>query len=88
MTSARVTSKNLRGFTGDFVAADVARLDWQKQFKELAFDAIFHEASITDATEHDQLLQAHDSIEDASPPVSHPSRFAPTPRGKRPSSAR
>jgi ADP-L-glycero-D-manno-heptose 6-epimerase len=55
--------KNLCGFKGDFVAADVSRLDWQKQFKELVFDAIFHEASITDTTEHDQLLQSHDNIE-------------------------
>lgn len=55
--------KNLRGFKGDFVTADVSRLDWQKQFKDLVFDAIFHEASITDTTEHDQFLQGHDNIE-------------------------
>ena len=55
--------KNLRGFEGDFVAADVSRLDWQKQFKDLFFDAIFHEASITDTTEHGQMLQSHDNIE-------------------------
>ena len=55
--------KNLQGFKGDFVAADLSRLDWQKQFKDLAFDAIFHEASITDTTEHDQFLQSHDNIE-------------------------
>src|ERR1051326_546535 len=55
--------RNLQGFRGDFVAADVSRLDWQAQFKGLAFDAIFHEASITDTTVHDQFLQAHDNIE-------------------------
>ena len=55
--------RNLRGYRGDFVAADVSRLDWQAQFKDLAFDAIFHEASITDTTVHDQFLQAHDNIE-------------------------
>ncbi len=55
--------RNLRGFKGDFVAADVSRLDWEAQFRNLAFDAIFHEASITDTTEHNQLLQAHDNIE-------------------------
>lgn len=55
--------KNLEGYKGDFVAADVSRLDWQKQFKDLKFDAIFHEASITDTTEHDQMLQSHDNIE-------------------------
>jgi ADP-L-glycero-D-manno-heptose 6-epimerase len=55
--------KNLRGFRGDFVAADLSRLDWQAQFKGRSFDAIFHEASITDTTEHNQFLQAHDNIE-------------------------
>jgi ADP-L-glycero-D-manno-heptose 6-epimerase len=55
--------RNLQGYRGDFVAADVSRLDWHAQFKDLAFDAIFHEASITDTTIHDQYLQAHDNIE-------------------------
>jgi ADP-L-glycero-D-manno-heptose 6-epimerase len=55
--------RNLRGFRGDFVAADISRLDWAAQFKGLDFDAVFHEASITDTTEHNQLLQAHDNIE-------------------------
>ena len=55
--------KNLRDYRGDFVAADVSRLDWSAQFKDLAFDAIFHEASITDTTIHDQLLQTHDNVE-------------------------
>lgn len=55
--------KNLEGFKGDFITADVSRLDWQRQFKDLTFDAIFHEASITDTTEHDQFLQSHDNIE-------------------------
>ncbi len=55
--------KNLGGFKGDFVTTDVSRLDWQARFKDLVFDAIFHEASITDTTEHDQFLQSHDNIE-------------------------
>ncbi len=55
--------KNLQGFHGDFVAADVSRLDWNAQFKDVSFDVIYHEASITDTTVHDQLLQAHDNIE-------------------------
>jgi ADP-L-glycero-D-manno-heptose 6-epimerase len=55
--------RNLRGFRGDFIAADVSRLDWNGQFKERAFDAIFHEASITDTTVHDQFLQVHDNVE-------------------------
>jgi ADP-L-glycero-D-manno-heptose 6-epimerase len=55
--------RNLRGYDGDFVAADVSRLDWQSQFKNVTFDAIFHLASITDTTIHDQFLQAHDNVE-------------------------
>jgi ADP-L-glycero-D-manno-heptose 6-epimerase len=55
--------KNLQGYRGDFVAADVSRLDWNDQFKETLFDAIFHEASITDTTIHDQFLQTHDNVE-------------------------
>lgn len=55
--------RNLQGFCGDFLAADVSRLDWNAQFKGATFDAIYHEASITDTTVHDQLLQAHDNIE-------------------------
>ncbi len=55
--------KNLQGFRGDVVAADVSRLDWAGHFKREKFDAIFHEASITDTTEHDQRLQTHDNVE-------------------------
>src|SRR5262245_15106717 len=55
--------RNLRGFRGDFVAADLSRVDWHAQFRDAQFDAIFHEASITDTTEHNQFLQAHDNIE-------------------------
>ncbi len=55
--------KNLRGYRGDFVAADVSRLNWEVQFKDTTFDAIFHLASITDTTVHDQLLQTHDNVE-------------------------
>lgn len=55
--------KNLRGYRGDFVAADVSRLDWSARFGERTFDAIFHEASITDTTVHDQMLQTHDNVE-------------------------
>lgn len=55
--------KNLRGFRGDVVAADVSRLDWGRQFGDRSFDVIFHEASITDTTVHDQGLQVHDNVE-------------------------
>lgn len=55
--------KNLIGFRGDVVAADVSQLDWRHQFGNEKFDAIFHEASITDTTEHQQKLQVHDNVE-------------------------
>lgn len=55
--------KNLEGYRGDFVAADVSRLDWHAQFRDRVFDVIFHEASITDTTEHNALLQTHDNVE-------------------------
>ena len=53
----------MQGYRGDFVAADISRLDWSARFKDVTFDAIFHEASITDTTVHDQLLQVHDNVE-------------------------
>jgi ADP-L-glycero-D-manno-heptose 6-epimerase len=55
--------KNLRGYRGDFVADDLAKLDWQDQFGDEKFDAIFHFASITDTTLHAQFLQVHDNVE-------------------------
>ena len=55
--------KNLQGYRGDFVAQDLAKLDWAQQFGEEKFDAIFHLASITDTTNHDQFEQVHDNVE-------------------------
>jgi ADP-L-glycero-D-manno-heptose 6-epimerase len=55
--------KNLADYRGDFVAADLARLNWREQFGEEKFDAIFHLASITDTTNHDQFEQTHDNVE-------------------------
>lgn len=55
--------KNLRGYRGDFVAADLASLNWRAQFGKEQFDAIFHLASITDTTLHDQFSQMHDNVE-------------------------
>src|SRR5690348_11057992 len=55
--------KNLAGYRGDFVAADLARLNWREQFGDEKFDAIFHLASITDTTNHDQFEQTHDNVE-------------------------
>ncbi|MEO5754207.1 MAG: ADP-glyceromanno-heptose 6-epimerase [Chthoniobacterales bacterium] len=55
--------KNLLGFRGDFVAAELAGLDWGAQFGAEKFDAIFHLASITDTTVHEQFPQTHDNVE-------------------------
>ena len=55
--------KNLEGYCGDFIAHDLARLNWRDQFGDEKFDAIFHLASITDTTLHDQFVQVHDNVE-------------------------
>src|SRR5216117_3483245 len=58
--------KNLAGYRGDFVAENLATLDWREKFGDPAaagFDAIFHLASITDTTVHDQFVQVHDNVE-------------------------
>jgi ADP-L-glycero-D-manno-heptose 6-epimerase len=55
--------KNLAGYRGDFVAQNLATLDWPEQFGDEKFDAIFHLASITDTTMHDQFVQVHDNVE-------------------------
>jgi ADP-L-glycero-D-manno-heptose 6-epimerase len=55
--------KNLAGYRGDFVAQDLATLDWREQFGGETFDTIFHLASITDTTNHDQFEQVHDNVE-------------------------
>jgi ADP-L-glycero-D-manno-heptose 6-epimerase len=55
--------KNLVGYRGDFVAANLAELNWAEQFAHEKFDAIFHLASITDTTNHNQFEQVHDNVE-------------------------
>jgi len=55
--------KNLAAYRGDFVAQNLATLDWDEQFGDETFDAIFHLASITDTTLHDQFVQVHDNVE-------------------------
>jgi ADP-L-glycero-D-manno-heptose 6-epimerase len=48
------------------VAENLATLDWRETFGDPAsagFDAIFHLASITDTTLHDQFAQVHDNVE-------------------------
>jgi ADP-L-glycero-D-manno-heptose 6-epimerase len=55
--------KNLAGYRGDLVAENLANLNWQEEFGAEKFDAIFHLASITDTTLHDQFVQVHDNVE-------------------------
>ncbi|MEO5721802.1 MAG: NAD-dependent epimerase/dehydratase family protein, partial [Chthoniobacterales bacterium] len=55
--------KNLAGYAGDFIAQNLAPFDWEKQFGDEKFDGIFHLASITDTTNHDQFEQTHDNVE-------------------------
>lgn len=55
--------KNLAGYRGDFVAQNLATLDWHDQFGDEKFSAIFHLASITDTTLHDQFRQVHENVE-------------------------
>jgi ADP-L-glycero-D-manno-heptose 6-epimerase len=58
--------KNLIGYRGDFVAENLATLDWRGRFGDPAaagFDGIFHLASITDTTLHEQFVQVHDNVE-------------------------
>ena len=58
--------KNLEGYRGDFVGENLAALDWREKFGDptaAGFDAIFHLASITDTTLHDQFVQVHDNVE-------------------------
>jgi ADP-L-glycero-D-manno-heptose 6-epimerase len=55
--------KNLAGYGGDLVAKNLATLDWRERFGDEKFDAIFHLASITDTTNHNQFEQVHDNVE-------------------------
>lgn len=55
--------KNLEGFKGDLIASDVKDLDLKHYFGGRKVDLVFHLASITDTTDHNQFRQAHDNIE-------------------------
>src|SRR5690349_7384553 len=55
--------KNLEGFRGDVVAGDLASIDLGHYFDQDKVDAVFHLASITDTTDHDQFRQTHDNVE-------------------------
>src|SRR5206468_8480892 len=50
-------------YSGDFMARNMASLDWLEQFGDEKFGAILHLPSITDTTLHDQFVQVHDNVE-------------------------
>src|ERR1700733_15480185 len=55
--------KNLEGFKGDVIAGDLAELELKHYFGGRKVDLVFHLASITDTTDHDQLRQVRDNVE-------------------------
>ncbi|MGC8528956.1 MAG: ADP-glyceromanno-heptose 6-epimerase [Leptospirillia bacterium] len=56
--------KNLVGFRGDFYAEELSRMDLVSVFSgRPAFDAIFHQASITDTTVMDQRFMMERNVE-------------------------
>jgi ADP-L-glycero-D-manno-heptose 6-epimerase len=55
--------KNLEGFKGDVIAADLASMDIKHYFGGRKVDLVFHLASITDTTDHNQFRQTHDNVE-------------------------
>ena len=55
--------KNLEGFKGDVIAGDLAQLEMKKYFGGRKIDLVFHLASITDTTDHNQFRQVHDNVE-------------------------
>ena len=55
--------KNLEGFKGDVIAGDLAQLDLKHYFSGKKPDLVFHLASITDTTDHNQFRQVRDNVE-------------------------
>jgi ADP-L-glycero-D-manno-heptose 6-epimerase len=54
--------KNLVGFRGDVIAADLSQIELSRYLNPKGLDAIFHLASITDTTNHNQFQQVHDNV--------------------------
>lgn len=54
---------NLEGFTGDIIAGELSQVNLAKHFSGRKIDVVFHLASNTDTTDHDQLGQVHDNVE-------------------------
>ncbi|HEY8966549.1 MAG TPA: NAD-dependent epimerase/dehydratase family protein [Candidatus Methylacidiphilales bacterium] len=55
--------KNLEGFNGDVIAANLAEIDLGYYLDASSVDAFFHLASITDTTDHNEFRQVHDNVE-------------------------
>src|SRR5271155_5825040 len=55
--------KNLEGFKGDVIAGDLTQLTLKHYFGGRKVDLVFHLASITDTTDHDQFRQVHANVE-------------------------
>jgi len=55
--------KNLEGFKGDVIAANLADFNAKHYFSGKKIDLVFHLASITDTTDHNQYRQVHDNVE-------------------------
>jgi len=55
--------KNLEGFKGDVIAGDLSQLDLKHYFGGHKIDLVFHLASITDTTDHNQFRQVRDNVE-------------------------
>jgi ADP-L-glycero-D-manno-heptose 6-epimerase len=55
--------KNLEGYRGDVIAADLAQFSPKHYFGGKKIDLVFHLGSITDTTDHNQFRQVHDNVE-------------------------
>jgi ADP-L-glycero-D-manno-heptose 6-epimerase len=55
--------KNLEGFKGDVIAANLADFNAKHHLGGKKVDLVFHLASITDTTDHNQFRQVHDNVE-------------------------
>ena len=55
--------KNLEGFKGDVITADLSQFNAKHYFGGRKIDLLFHLASITDTTDHNQFRQVHDNVE-------------------------
>jgi ADP-L-glycero-D-manno-heptose 6-epimerase len=55
--------KNLEGYKGDVIAAELTQMNLKHYFAGRKPDLVFHLASITDTTDHNQFRQMHDNVE-------------------------